>query len=188
MGPAKDAIPYFSTLGSPVPKLTNPADWYIQILAIEVNDRDNCLKRVKSFADTFEKSPKMSEIRAEIKSLEIANKMIPKNINSHKYSSSLLSQIRWLLWRQMRVDRRDPAATKILALQSVFISVFIGLIFLQLDQNEIGVQNRLGVVFITIMQCNFGYIFSVVNVRSLFDFSRWINTFFNILNMTYLIN
>lgn len=149
-----------------MPALTNPADWYIQTLAIEVNDREKCLERVRSFTDSFESGPVMAQIRSEIKQLESAGQSSPKNSNSHKYSSSVFNQIRWLLWRQLRKDMRDPAASKILAFQSVFISVFIGLIFLQLDENEIGVQNRLGVVFITIMQCNFGYIFAVVNVRN----------------------
>ena len=42
--------------------------------------------------------------------------------------------------------------------------MFLGLIFLQLKNDQRGVQNRQGVLFITLMQVNFGYIFSVVNV------------------------
>ena len=39
----------------------------------------------------------------------------------------------------------------------------LGLMFLQLENNQVGIQNKLGVLFIVLMQCNFGYIFSVVN-------------------------
>lgn len=63
------------------------------------------------------------------------------------------------------MDFRSPLATRILGVQALIISVFIGLIFLRLANNEKGVQNRLGVLYILLMQCNFGYVISVVNVR-----------------------
>jgi hypothetical protein len=105
-----------------------------------------------------------------------------------KYTSNFFSQLYWLFWRQMKVDLRSPLATRVLAFQvlvnlSLFtfnnytkdyfkfflfkvISVFIGLIFLRLNNDEKGVQNRLGVLYILLMQCNFGFVLSVVNVSS----------------------
>ncbi len=47
MGPSAEAMPYFAQIGYPVPNLYNPADFYIQTLAIEPNDRENCLQKVK---------------------------------------------------------------------------------------------------------------------------------------------
>ena len=47
MGPSIEAMTYFSQIGYPVPNLYNPADFYIQTLAIEPNDRENCLQKVK---------------------------------------------------------------------------------------------------------------------------------------------
>ena len=38
---------YFSNIGYPVPHLYNPADFYIQTLAIDLNDRENSLLKVK---------------------------------------------------------------------------------------------------------------------------------------------
>lgn len=53
-------------------------------------------------------------------------------------------------------------ATRVLAGQTVVIGSFIGLIFLQLTMNQVGVQNKIGVLFILLMQCTFGYAFTVV--------------------------
>jgi len=45
-----------------------------------------------------------------------------------------------------------------------FIGVFFGLIYLQLDLDEIGVQNTNGVLFITMMNCGFIFLFPILNV------------------------
>jgi len=63
---------------------------------------------------------------------------------------------------------RNPLATKILLAESIVIALFIALIFLQLENNEKGVQNRLGVLFVTLMQTNFGYIFFTVTVSAFY--------------------
>lgn len=47
MGSRSDAMQYFANIGYPVPNLYNPADYYIQTLAIDLNDRENSLLKVK---------------------------------------------------------------------------------------------------------------------------------------------
>ncbi len=46
MGPAKEAAQFFQNLGKPCPPLYNPADHYIQVLAIMPNSRNECLQKV----------------------------------------------------------------------------------------------------------------------------------------------
>nr|QUF59465.1 ATP-binding cassette transporter Abcg-like1-1 [Brachionus angularis] len=162
-GSNKQAEQYFSRLGYRVPELYNPADFYIQTLAISPNDRENSLLKVQQITDSFLQSQEYANMYSDIYSVENNPIEFQDNQIPPKYNTGILSQLYWLLWRQHKVDMRNPLATKVLILQTLVISIFLGLIFLRLDENEIGVQNRQGVLFITLMQCNFGYIFGVVN-------------------------
>lgn len=164
LGPSGDAMPYFSSIGYPVPPLYNPADHYIQTLAIEPNDRENSLKKAFAITDYYEKGPIQADIVAEIAEIEkISNNKQEETEHPRKYNSKYSSQFYWLLLRQFRTDLRNPIATKVLLMQTIVIGAFLGLIFLQLANNQVGVQNKIGVLFILLMQCNFGYIFAVVN-------------------------
>ena len=40
-----------------------------------------------------------------------------------KYSSGFLSQFGWLLWRQIKLDLKNPLATKIVAIQSLVFKI-----------------------------------------------------------------
>lgn len=168
MGPAIGALQHFASLGYPVPNLSNPADHYINTLAIEPNNRDDCLARVKKINDFLNDGPIRNQLEEDIKSQEqsAAGRLDEKP--KFKYNASYFTQIKSLFRRTFITDLRNPLATRVLLAQSIVISLFIGLIFLQLDEDERGVQNRLGVIFITLMQTNFGYIFAVVNVRTIF--------------------
>nr|UOU03352.1 ATP-binding cassette subfamily G-like 1 [Brachionus rubens] len=162
LGPSSAAPQYFSSIGYPVPELYNPADHYIQTLAISPQDRENALLRVKGITDQFETSRYYSQMIYDIQLAESQ----PMNIDDDdapKYNTGFLSQFGWLLWRQLKLDVKNPLATKVVIIQSIFVALFLGLIFLRLENNEKGVQNRTGALFIVIMQCNFGFLFSVVN-------------------------
>lgn len=168
MGPASDAIKHFASLGYPVPNLSNPADHYINTLAIEPNNRENCLARVKKINDFLQEGPIRQQLEADIKTQEEAAAGRLDEKPKFKYNASYFNQVKSLLRRTFVTDLRNPLATRVLLAQSIVISLFIGLIFLQLEEDERGVQNRLGVIFITLMQTNFGYIFAVVNVKNNF--------------------
>nr|QUF59466.1 ATP-binding cassette transporter Abcg-like1-2 [Brachionus angularis] len=163
LGSSKQAEQYFSRLGYTVPKLYNPADFYIQTLAISTTDRENSLNRVQQITDAFYHSQEYANMIQDINLIESSPAFINDYQIPPEYNTGYLSQFYWLLWRQLKLDIRNPASTKVVLAQSIFIAVFLGLIFLRLDNNENGVQNRQGVIFIIIMQCNFGYIFGVVN-------------------------
>nr|APD26533.1 ATP-binding cassette transporter subfamily G-like 5 protein [Brachionus koreanus] len=162
LGSNSMAPDYFSGIGYPVPYLYNPADHYIQTLAVSPQDRENSLYKVKKITDEFEKSQYYSKMYYDIQLFE-SQPMNDDDDDAPKYNSSFSSQFGWLLWRQMKMDLKNPLATKVVALQTIIVAFFLGLIFLRLEENEIGVQNRTGALFILLMQCNFAFLFGVVN-------------------------
>nr|QNH67971.1 ATP-binding cassette transporter subfamily G-like protein 5 [Brachionus plicatilis] len=161
LGPNSMAPNFFSRIGYPVPYLYNPADHYIQTLAISPQDRENSLYKVKIITDEFERSELYSKMIYDIQLTE-SRPMNDDDDDAPKYNSSYPSQLGWLLWRQLKMDFKNPLATKVVALQTIIVAIFLGLIFLRLEENEIGVQNRTGALFIVLMQCNFAFLFGVV--------------------------
>ncbi|CAF0727424.1 unnamed protein product [Brachionus calyciflorus] len=162
LGPNNQAPNYFERIGYPVPRLYNPADHYIQSLAVSPQDRENDLLRVRGITDQFEKSDLYAKMMYDIQ-LNDSQPMNLEDDDTPKYNTGYRSQFGWLLWRQIKLDLKNPLATKVVLIQTIVVSVFLGLIFLRLEKNEIGVQNRTGSLFIIIMQCNFGFLFGVVN-------------------------
>lgn len=162
LGPAKDAINYFSSIGYHMPNMYNPADFFIHTLAIEPNNREECLEKVKVINDKWSQNPLNAAMLENIKVVETES-VRDNSKKRYEYTASFPVQLRWLFWRTAISDLRNPQATKVLLLQTIIISIFIGLIFLQLSEDEVGVQNRIGTMFILLMQCNFAYIFATIN-------------------------
>lgn len=79
------------------------------------------------------------------------------------YKASGLTQFGWLLWRSALSTSRSPIETRILAIQTIFIAIMFGLIYLRSKLDQQGVQNINGVLFLLITNSSFSNIFGVVN-------------------------
>ncbi|CAF0914230.1 unnamed protein product [Brachionus calyciflorus] len=163
IGPTHVAPHFFSRTGYRIPKLYNPADHYIQPLAISPHNREYDIQRVNEIVEFFEQSEFFAEITYDIQLTESQ----PVNLDDYdeipEYNTGYYSQFGWLLWRQLKLDIRNPYASKITVIQVIIIAVFLGLVFLRLENNEFGVQNKSGALFIIIFQASFGFLLSVVN-------------------------
>jgi Na+/H+-dicarboxylate symporter len=102
-----------------------------------------------------------------IKSREIRkNGMETKSfVSNHdlSYKASNLTQLVWLIWRSFISSLRNPNETRIMVLQTIFIAIMFGLIFLRIELNQKGVQNINGVLFLLITNASFGNLFGVIN-------------------------
>jgi hypothetical protein len=85
------------------------------------------------------------------------------NEKSLNYKSNSFTQLRWLLWRAGKATLRNPLETKIMAIQSVFIAIMFGLIYLQLKINQENIQNINSVLFLIITNSSFSNLFGVLN-------------------------
>ncbi|CAF1035336.1 unnamed protein product, partial [Brachionus calyciflorus] len=163
MGPTHVAPHFFSRIGYRLPKLFNPADHYIQSLAISPHNREYDLQRVSGIVDSFEQSEFFAQITYDIQLIESQPVHLDEYDEIPAYNTGYYSQFGWLLWRQLKLDIKNPYATKITVIQAIIVALFLGLVFLRLENNEFGVQNKSGALFIIIMQSTFGFLFSVVN-------------------------
>lgn len=163
-GPREEAYNFFSRLGYRCPSTYNPADFYIHLLAIRPNNREECLAKSKKICDAYDRSHFNNKINGAMAAIEAkSQELMEPDVKRPWFNATYFSQLRWLFWRETLNVLRNPIATYILAFQTIFIGVFLGLVFLRLKEDQYAVQNYTGVLFITLMQCNFGYVFAVIN-------------------------
>lgn len=120
------------------------------------------MKKAAAICDAFDDSEQNTVIQETIKDLEASSKP-KKATKDRKYEAKALSQYRWLLWRNNIQDKRQPL-TKIIIAQVIFMSIFFGLIYLQLNDDEVGAGDRNGVLFILILNGAFLFLFPILDI------------------------
>lgn len=68
--------------------------------------------------DQFEKSELYNQMVYDIQLAE-SQPMSDEDDDAPKYNSGFLSQFGWLFWRQLKLDFKNPLATKVVAIQSL---------------------------------------------------------------------
>eukprot|EP01097_Dermamoeba_algensis_P003402 TRINITY_DN2377_c0_g1_i1.p1 TRINITY_DN2377_c0_g1~~TRINITY_DN2377_c0_g1_i1.p1 ORF type:complete len:634 (-),score=143.83 TRINITY_DN2377_c0_g1_i1:85-1986(-) len=163
-GPAAEAPGHFNSIGAPVPEHSNPADHFLKLLHVkhldkgEANNEDDSdpAKTVeegkdnKKFTTTYfvsnrNKYPALSGLPPPIDRR-------PKKRSERVRS---MTKLYYLSYRAIINKVRNKEAFFGKFMQYVFISIFAGLLFLQLGTDEYGVQNRVGFLFSLAMLFSF---------------------------------
>jgi ATP-binding cassette, subfamily G (WHITE), eye pigment precursor transporter len=169
IGDHSDVNKFFETQGFPIPELYNPADHFIKTLSVMPSDRENSLIKIDKICESYLKSYSYSKNEIAINE---AN-MLEDNLNYDvdlstkvQYRSNVLVQFRWLLWRSSLSVLRDPRSSYIALIQTIFISVILGLVYLQQKNDQPGIQNINGVLFLMLLNSSFSNMFAVINLYS----------------------
>ncbi|KAG1660612.1 Protein white [Nymphon striatum] len=162
-GSLTDAEVFFSQCGLACPRLFNPADHYIYNLAVVPGDEERSKRAISTICDCFEKSPmnkfKESLKQNEVKVTQIHGDDVPKSM----YKASWCGQLKTLLHRSYLNTMRTPLVTAVRIMQSVVIALVIGLIYLGQKYDGKGIMNIDGVIFLTLTQMAFPYLFGVIS-------------------------
>jgi ATP-binding cassette, subfamily G (WHITE), eye pigment precursor transporter len=164
IGSLTSASSFFSNIGHPVPNNYNPSDFYINTLAIAPNNKQFCLERVNKICDNFEQSSERQLLSNEIEKnnqIDTNQKSVFKQVQVYK--ASIVNQLHWVIWRNVRSLLRNPMALRVQLAQSVFIGLIFGMIYYQVALNQTGIQNINGVMFLLLTQNSFGSLFVIVN-------------------------
>ena len=157
-GPAKDALEHFDSLGYKCPNLENPADFFLDITAIDyrnVESTEETRKRVQFFADKWKELPPLFKSTPLLSSEE-----------SRKRTNrvSILSEIWLLLGRDFTLVLRDKQQMFGTLLQIIVFIVLFGGVYFQLDDDYGAVQNRTGILFILSANAMFNTVMPLVLV------------------------
>eukprot|EP00163_Fabomonas_tropica_P020214 TRINITY_DN3560_c0_g1_i4.p1 TRINITY_DN3560_c0_g1~~TRINITY_DN3560_c0_g1_i4.p1 ORF type:complete len:659 (+),score=111.51 TRINITY_DN3560_c0_g1_i4:69-2045(+) len=159
-GPAVDAVSYFSGIGFPCPTYSNPADYFMTILA---TGGKNTNRLIKAWEHSDENESNIEEWDNQERG------HLPHDISTTGYNSSFFTQFAILTARAWKAYARNPILTKARLGQTLIFALIVGLVFLQVNDTQTGIQDRLGALFfITINQA----ISSVMGVISTFPVER----------------
>lgn len=140
-----NAVDYFSNLGYPCPKYANPCDYFMRTLALSSNhgkDRKE-LDAMKQHWKNYEmeNATQLTTINGQDEKQQLSELAFEaKPLN-------LVWQIAVLCRRNIARLVKDRIAFNARLGQNIFLSLIVGLIFLQLDNTQKGIQNFSGAIF-----------------------------------------
>uniref|UniRef100_A0A1A9V0K8 Protein white n=2 Tax=Glossina austeni TaxID=7395 RepID=A0A1A9V0K8_GLOAU len=165
LGTPNEAVDFFSFIGAQCPTNYNPADFYVQVLAVvpgrELESRD----RISKICDNFAVGKVAREM--EQKFQKIAGKsdgLSMDDENGFIYKATWFTQFRAILWRSWLSVLKEPLLVKVRLIQTTMVAVLIGLIFLNQPLTQVGVMNINGAIFLFLTNMTFQNVFAVINV------------------------
>ncbi|KAJ8686388.1 hypothetical protein QAD02_022182 [Eretmocerus hayati] len=169
MGSKEEALDFFRSLGASCPSNYNPADYFIQLLAVVPGRETACRHAINTVCDKFEGSDVGKKILLEVKNIngfeddtyDEKKNMVTSAIT---YKASWLEQFRAVLWRSWLSVIKEPILIKVRLLQTVMVSLLIGIIYLNQKLDQDGVMNINGALFIFLTNMTFQNVFAVINV------------------------
>ncbi|XP_014230795.1 protein white [Trichogramma pretiosum] len=169
MGTSDEACNFFRSLGAACPSNYNPADYFIQLLAVVPSKEAACRHAINTVCDKFAESDVGLKILHQLKTIsnveDAAYDSKNENLyNAMTYKASWFEQFRAVLWRSWISIVKEPILIKVRLLQTIMISILIGLIYLNQKLDQDGVMNINGALFIFLTNMTFQNVFAVINV------------------------
>lgn len=129
LGTPNEAVDFFTQMNAPCPLNYNPADYYVQLLAIVPGKDEESRETIRKICDSFAVSPISSEIKQRINFLNNSNSEPLKSVNgngSTGYRASTLTQFRAILWRSWLTVLKEPLLVKVRLIQTVVCACGVG--------------------------------------------------------------
>ncbi|ETM53730.1 hypothetical protein L914_02818, partial [Phytophthora nicotianae] len=149
-GKASESVDYFASMGYPCPSLMNPTDYFMRQLVVMDKATDEAgVARVEGLKVEWLKHQTLPQIDHE--------DFHARESDGHFEDSRLewIGQIAVLVQRNVIRFVRDRFAFHAAIFQTLFISLVVGLIFLQLDLDQDGIQNFTGGFFFLVVNQTF---------------------------------
>lgn len=177
LGTPEGACNFFKDMGAACPSNYNPADFFIQLLAVVPSREETCKQTIELVCDAFLKSEEGLRLAAEVENVTdtqikavMAGGLWGENpwqiddSNCSPYKASWFSQFQAVLWRSWLSVIKEPILIRVRMLQTVMVAIMIGIIYFGQELNEDGVMNINGAIFIFLSNMTFQNVFAVINV------------------------
>jgi ABC-type multidrug transport system ATPase subunit len=184
-GPAREAVGYFERLGHSCPQHFNPADFFLDVLSLNLKTREaeeDTRARVEFLAkqwldfsadDTFRslltaRSQKEGDQRDEIDScetLQLVNAAwSDPSLSASQKVSRWFGDFSCIAWRVFAETFRDYTFLAIRVASMFFFAVLLSLIFQRLGHSQRSIQDRTGLLYFVLINQSFTSLENVVNV------------------------
>jgi len=125
-GAREDAIPYFASVGYPVPARVNPSEHYMQVLQLDIEKLDHLAAQWKAFTLSAEGAKNLSVNRTPKEVRVNGDEHFDRILKSN--TVSLMAELGLLTGRSWRTTMRDPAGTIGKFVQALFFSVLLAVL------------------------------------------------------------
>lgn len=127
LGTPQEAADFFNQMNAPCPNNYNPADFYVQHLAIVPGKEDESRDTIRKICDAYavsELSNNLMEVINSLKTNSNGESLPSGNGNgNHGYRASWWTQFRAILWRSWLTVLKEPLLVKVRLIQTVVSSL-----------------------------------------------------------------
>uniref|UniRef100_A0A674PMB2 Broad substrate specificity ATP-binding cassette transporter ABCG2 n=1 Tax=Takifugu rubripes TaxID=31033 RepID=A0A674PMB2_TAKRU len=185
-GPAPNALDYFANIGYLCESHNNPADFFLDVIngdsirshvhliIFKLYELSSSRQSIEErLVEEYKNSSYANNTRDELDRILQEKECFPcTKSRTITYNSPFFHQLRWVLKRTFQNLMLNPQTSVAQVIPTVNFHIFLGLvvgaIFFGVQDNQSGIQNRMGALFfITTNQC-----FSTVSAAELFIIER----------------
>lgn len=167
-GSREDAEGFFRSMDMIVPQYFNPADFYVQKLAMVAGKRDESQSQIQKICDTFQSSMWGSQLRDKLvknaSPEDSASTKVSTRASVSKYKVSWWRQFSALMTRTYLATIKEPLIAKVKIISTLVVSLVLGFIYYGQKHDQAGIMNINGAIFIIITNLSFENIFAVIMV------------------------
>jgi len=171
LGDVAGANRLFERCGFSCPPAFNPADHFIQVLAVVPGKEEECRNTIKKVCTDFSNSEEGKElIKIQSESEQNGNGGTKFSGVKSPYKATWAAQFRALFWRSWLSVIKNPLILRVRLLQSVGVALIFSAIYFGQDLEGEGnikgeaIMNINGALFLTITNTTFSNMFAVINV------------------------
>lgn len=162
LGDSNAATSYFATQGFPCPKLFNPSDFFLDTLSPDNRDpeiEEITTNRIQKFGDVW-----LSSYQTEFDKLsDDCTSELPSPNNSQFTFKRILRNFQILGWRSWTEQSRELPTFFIKLGITIFFGLVLGGIYSNTQDNQQGISNRMGILFVLSINQGFNSVLGVLN-------------------------
>ncbi|CAD5234204.1 unnamed protein product [Bursaphelenchus xylophilus] len=175
LGSMLEASMFWKGMGMNLPDNYNPGDFFINTLTQDEKDKKN--KKAKKICDAFDTSDIGKELKKTVAKLHQADTSGSSNSDSdihrthdvywndkYKYRSTWFQQFVVLTKRSFLVTIREPMLLKVKLIQTIIISIILGLIYFNTPVKQSTIMNINGLLYQAASNMNFMFQFAALGM------------------------
>ncbi|XP_074805455.1 ATP-binding cassette sub-family G member 8 isoform X1 [Natator depressus] len=163
-GTARNMVQYFTEIGYPCPKFSNPADFYVDLTSIDNRSKEKEMEsqkrarslatlfweKVKDFDDSLWKANEgdcVTTVYSDQSSLFTPEEVINMHSHSTDQLPGGLKQFTVLFSRQISSDFRDLSTLLIHGSEALLMSLLIGFLYYGHEKTKLSIQDTVALLF-----------------------------------------
>nr|BBC77943.1 ABC transporter White [Thermobia domestica] len=164
LGNTEDACEFFRQMGAACPSNYNPADFFIQLLAVVPGREESCRQTIEFICDKYATSEEGKRLQDQSQPSDTKVTSLGVSSIESPYKCSWWSQFRAVLWRSWISVLKEPILMRVRIIQTLLVGLLIGVIYFGQELNQDGVMNINGALFLFLTNMTFQNVFAVIEV------------------------